>query len=114
GLVAQRLAVPSGRSGARSTPGAGLRVPARPVPGRRVDCRDAADVLSSHLARSAISRNHPERGAQHGGRELVVAGYWQHWPTVFPQHGAGPKHARRIALTDWQTDITHAQPHELI
>jgi len=44
----------------------------------------------------------------------VVASYWRHWPTVFPQHGRGRKHERRIALTSWQRDITTAHPRELL
>ena len=45
---------------------------------------------------------------------VVVSSYWKHWPAVFPQHGPGPKHARRIVLTEWQQAITAAHPRELI
>jgi hypothetical protein len=34
-----------------------------------------------------------------------VYAYSKHWPCVFPQHGAGPKHKRPIRLADWQADI---------
>jgi hypothetical protein len=44
----------------------------------------------------------------------VVSSYWKNWPTVFPQHGSGRKHTRRILLTDWQQRITAGQPRELI
>ncbi len=30
---------------------------------------------------------------------------WKHWQCVFPQHGPGPKHSRRITLTPWQRDV---------
>jgi len=33
---------------------------------------------------------------------------------VFPQHGRGRKHERRIALTAWQRDVTAAHPRELL
>jgi hypothetical protein len=33
---------------------------------------------------------------------------------AFPQHGPGPKHGRRIELTDWQRQITDAHPGALI
>jgi Homeodomain-like domain len=36
------------------------------------------------------------------------------WPSVFPQHGPGPKHERSIELADWQLDITHEHPQKLI
>lgn len=36
------------------------------------------------------------------------------WPSVFPQHGAGPKHERPIDLADWQRAMTTAHPRELL
>lgn len=35
---------------------------------------------------------------------------WKHWPCLFPQHGPGRKHERRIALEDWQEEIVRAFP----
>jgi hypothetical protein len=35
-------------------------------------------------------------------------------PYVFPQHGRGRKHARRIVLVPWQATITRRHPHALI
>ena len=34
-----------------------------------------------------------------------VSCFWKHWPCVFPQHGAGRKHERRIALVEWQQHV---------
>ena len=31
--------------------------------------------------------------------------YWNHWPCLFPQHGPGRKHERRITLEPWQQAI---------
>ena len=36
------------------------------------------------------------------------------WPCLFPQHGPGPKHLRRIALTDWQQAIVDEHPTGLL
>ncbi|MEU8544480.1 helix-turn-helix domain-containing protein [Streptomyces sp. NPDC048717] len=36
--------------------------------------------------------------------------YSMHLPCLFPQHGPGKKHDRRIALEDWQQDIVDAHP----
>jgi hypothetical protein len=36
------------------------------------------------------------------------------WLLAFPQHGPGKKHERRIELVDWQRQITHACPRELL
>lgn len=35
---------------------------------------------------------------------VVVWSYSKHWPCVFPQHGAGPKHERPIVLEPWQVE----------
>jgi hypothetical protein len=39
------------------------------------------------------------------GNCVEVSMWWNHWPCVFPQHGPGRKHERRIALSDWQVSI---------
>lgn len=36
------------------------------------------------------------------------------WPLLFPQHGPGPKHTRRIVLAPWQEEIVARHPRELI
>jgi hypothetical protein len=43
-----------------------------------------------------------------------VSSYWKHWPCVFPQHGPGRKHERRIALTPWQQEIVDEHPDQLL
>ncbi|MFJ9387900.1 transcriptional regulator [Nocardioides sp. NPDC101246] len=35
---------------------------------------------------------------------------WRHWPCLFPQHGPGRKHTRRIALEPWQRRIVERCP----
>ena len=34
----------------------------------------------------------------------------KHWPCLFPQHGPGRKHTRKIALEPWQEEIVQALP----
>ncbi|MFD5541265.1 transcriptional regulator [Streptomyces sp. NPDC127079] len=41
---------------------------------------------------------------------VSVVGYNPHWPSLFPQHGPGKKHERRIALELWQQAIVDAHP----
>lgn len=36
------------------------------------------------------------------------------WPLLFPQHGPGRKHERRIVLERWQEEIVAEHPRELI
>jgi len=35
-------------------------------------------------------------------------------PQIFPQHGPGPKHKRRIVLEDWQSEIVDEHPGLLL
>jgi hypothetical protein len=43
-----------------------------------------------------------------------IQAYSQAWVALFPQHGPGRKHRRRIALADWQLEITREHPQQLI
>lgn len=36
---------------------------------------------------------------------MQVSHYSKHWPCLFPQHGPGRKHSRKIALEPWQQDL---------
>lgn len=42
---------------------------------------------------------------------VVVSAFWKHWPCLFPQHGPGRKHERKIELSSWQQSVvaTHAK-----
>ncbi|WP_325601701.1 hypothetical protein [Nocardioides sp.] len=44
----------------------------------------------------------------------MVQGNRKHWPSLFPQHGAGRKHERPIVLEDWQRDIVTAFPADFL
>ena len=45
---------------------------------------------------------------------IEVSAYWKHWPCLFPQHGPGRKHERRIALSGWQLRIVDQHPRPLL
>jgi hypothetical protein len=47
-------------------------------------------------------------------RVVDVSSYWKHWPCLFPQHGPGRKHTRRIVLAPWQQRIVDAYPDQLV
>ncbi len=38
----------------------------------------------------------------------------KHWPCLFPQHGPGRKHTRRIELEQWQAVIVDGYPGEFV
>jgi hypothetical protein len=43
-----------------------------------------------------------------------VYSHWKHWPCLFPQHGPGMKHTRRMSLHRWQQAIVDAEPRGLL
>jgi hypothetical protein len=43
-----------------------------------------------------------------------VYSYSRSWPCIFPQHGPGLKHHRRIWLCDWQQELAERWPKALI
>ncbi|MGW2344788.1 helix-turn-helix domain-containing protein [Streptomyces sp. NPDC001661] len=43
-----------------------------------------------------------------------VKSYTKHWTCMFPQHGPGKKHDRKIVLTLWQQEIVDAHPWEFL
>jgi hypothetical protein len=47
-------------------------------------------------------------------RLAVVSSYSRAWPCLLPQHGPGPKHARRIALQPWQEVIAERHADRLL
>lgn len=49
-----------------------------------------------------------------GGGAVRVEARWKHWPCVFPQHGPGRKHLRKIGLEEWQRAIVAQYPDQLL
>ena len=47
-------------------------------------------------------------------RMLHVNSYSKHWPHLFPQHGPGVKHERKIELEPWQERIVERYPGRLL
>jgi hypothetical protein len=81
----------------------------------RIACADAWPGLidACEAAIRAVSPAHSAHRVQAQGYVSVV-GYYPHWPFLFPQHGPGKKHERRIALEPWQQAIVDAHPWEFI
>jgi hypothetical protein len=81
----------------------------------RIACDDKYPRLIDEAA-DAIAAVHPSRPVhrvQAVGYTSVLS-YWKHWPCLFPQHGPGPKHQRRIELPDWQREIVRGHPGEFL
>jgi hypothetical protein len=70
------------------------------------ECREAlAEVMPTSRASVQLRRD---------GRCVEVYSFSKHWPCLFPQHGPGRKHERRIILADWQREICDRAPELLL
>ena len=47
-------------------------------------------------------------------RAVVIGCYSKAWPLLFPQHGKGRKHERKIELVPWQREIVDRFPREFL
>ncbi|GHH85178.1 helix-turn-helix domain-containing protein [Streptomyces capitiformicae] len=67
----------------------------------------AAEAMRKVMPQPNVSQRH-KTGC------VEVNSYTRHWVCMFPQHGPGKKHARRITLEPWQQDIVDAHPWEFV
>lgn len=82
--------------------------------------RIALDARYPGIIRSASSAIEEVRGGtahiQPRRRQKCcdVSAYWRSWPCLLPQHGPGRKHDRPIVLADWQEELVHRWPEQLL
>lgn len=59
---------------------------------------------------------HPARPVFHvrAPGVIVVQSHWNHWPCLFPQHGAGRKHERELGMQTWQWNLVAANPADFL
>lgn len=67
----------------------------------------AADAVGAALPASRVGRR------QSIGCTMVGS-YSKHWPCLFPQHGPGMKHTRKIELAGWQREIVDERSEEFV
>jgi hypothetical protein len=70
---------------------------------------ECASAMAELMPENRVSIN-----SRHPANCVIVRCYSQAWPCLFPQHGPGPKHRRRIALEPWQERIVDAEPEQFI
>jgi hypothetical protein len=77
----------------------------------RIACADAWPglILECGRAMSAIRPSSKVSTQQKEGCTEVMSSS-RHWPCLFPQHGPGRKHNRRIELQSWQRIIVAGNP----
>ena len=87
----------------------------RQVYALRIACDDKYPRLIGEVVAvvAAVHPSRPVHRVQAVGYTSVVS-YWKHWPCLFPQHGVGQKHHRRIELAEWQREIVAEHPELLL
>ena len=65
---------------------------------------------SQALLRRRLPANGVRRVLFHEGAEVVLDVYSNHLLCLFPQHGPGKKHERRIQLEPWQDELVERAP----
>ncbi|HET7340781.1 MAG TPA: helix-turn-helix domain-containing protein [Methylomirabilota bacterium] len=76
--------------------------------------RDDTAVIEG--AARAIPTLRPGRpvGFRRKGAMTIVNSYSNAWPSLFPQHGPGRKHERRIVLDAWQRELVERHPTDFV
>jgi len=69
---------------------------------------ECSGAIESVRGRGPYVRHHGEK------RLATLTSYWRAWPCLFPQHGPGRKHHRRIALAPWQQSIVEEHPEPFL
>jgi hypothetical protein len=82
-------------------------------PGIIAECRTAIAAVAPQNrvwqgARASHFTGRPERTC------VEVSAYSKRWSALFPQHGRGRKHQRKIELTGWQWATVRAQPERAL
>ena len=80
----------------------------------RITCADRYPDLirQCEFAMTQILPNKVNRAARQGCCDVYSLS--KHWPCLFPQHGPGRKHERRIELAAWQQDLIDLDPRPLL
>ena len=76
------------------------------------DARYPRLIEQAEAAMAAVLPRRVSTRARPGS--VAVGSYSNHWPCLFPQHGPGRKHERRIALEEWQRTIVALQPEQFV
>lgn len=65
------------------------------------------EIIEDAAAAMKLTALHPKVRSWpvKNSRCINVKAYWRGWLVAFPQHGAGRKHERKIALAKWQQEI---------
>ena len=76
-------------------------------PGIMLECANSMQVV---FPRNRVSLSRPDQSKW----GAIASVYSNALVCLFPQHGPGHKHLRRIALADWQADLVATQPEQFL
>ncbi|MFD8206385.1 helix-turn-helix domain-containing protein [Streptomyces sp. NPDC059695] len=85
------------------------------IPSLSISCTDTWPGLIDACVRamqSVLPGNHASKVRRQGCLDVKI--YSKHLPCLFPQHGPGRKHERRIVLEAWQREIVDLHPWDFI
>jgi hypothetical protein len=81
---------------------------------RIVSDRRYPDIISEcAAAMTAVLPTNPVRFHDVAGA-VVIQSDSKSWGCLFPEHGPGPKHQRKIELARWQQAIVDREPQQLV
>jgi len=78
------------------------------------DARYPAIIAECASAMRSVMPGNRVNIRQLRSRAVEISSYSKIWPLLFPQHGPGRKHERKIELAPWQTGIVERYPRELL
>ena len=78
------------------------------------DARYLGVIRECAAAMQAVMPDNRVAVKQLPSRAVEISSYSKRWPLLFPQHGPGRKHERRIALEPWQEEIVDRFPRDFI
>jgi len=77
-----------------------------------LDAKYPGIVERARVAIMDVAKRHAGAIGRPGSVEVYSD--WKHWHCLFPQHGPGPKHLRRISLEEWQWRLVAIYPDEFL
>jgi hypothetical protein len=81
----------------------------------QVSLHKRQEGIIARVARAiAVLRPGYPVGFRRRGAVTIVNAYWNAWPMLFPEHGAGRKNRRPIVLEPWQQRIVEQHPVDFL
>ena len=77
---------------------------------------ECATAMSEVMPPNRVNRLERDGSYVDDGKpsNVEISVFSKSWPCLFPQHGPGKKHTRRIWLSEWQQELAERWPEELI